>query len=203
MLTKKISLAIIVLVFLLSACGGDDDEGETQPTPTPAGGGAGVFNLVAESLMGDSGKWKLDPATVDLTLNADNVTLVATYLHDTSPAPGLLTITLYRTFDAAAEAFAQRRESWVADPNAVVEEISAFADAASVLNGTQSGIVRDGDAVIVVEFQGESTHNHSDLLNLMQIGVEASRRRTIPSRPNISLSDSLGSATLEPIGTPQ
>lgn len=188
---KKI-LGLLVIGFLLAACGGDGDEEESNvgatSVPTP------LFLLRDDTLPPEIGGWVMVEGTLSLTQNEETIVLSADYTRADSPAVAELNLTLYRDIAAAQQFYNDRVAALQADSSITLNHLTTLADDAYTINENQGGIALvDENGVLELSFAGESTHDELDTLGLMQVGVNALQVRT--EKPG----GGLGSATLAPI----
>lgn len=172
---KKLSFCLLLLL-MLAACGGSDDD---EPAPDNPGTPTPNFMLRTDSLPTELVGWTMVEGTLNLEEREAALILSADYIHATFPAVAKLNLSLYRDAAEAQQVFDDRTASLQNDPAVTLHEISALADKAYTINGSQGGLALvDTYGVLILEFQGELTHSELDTLNLMQIGVNALQVRT-------------------------
>lgn len=195
---KKNSVFLLLLLLFLTACENKADE----PDSPPPAENTRPFALYSNGLHPDSGPWTMQPDSLNIQTSSATILLTATYDHEASPVPAALTLTVYRTADEAAAAYAALLESWQSDSTNTVKEIGALGQQTHLLNDHQAGMILDVDGIVSVTFTPEAAHTQAELLHLMQVGLAGLRYRDTPSSdPVPDLRDSLGPATLAAPGS--
>lgn len=165
---------VIVFVLLLVACQNGTDEPSASPLPPTQ---ISPFNLRPDILPEQQGTWtQID---VNLTDADEGLVLAATYAHTSSPEPTVLTVTLYRTFESAINAFDEQVQTLEEDNT--LRRIDGLGEVAYLVNETEIGFALVNDeGIATVEVAPGSAPTDLDVLHLLQIGVNTLRNRDTP-----------------------
>lgn len=193
----KKNILLVLLLVLLTACGGGDDNDSDETSQNATAIPTPNFLLVVDSLPPAFGGWTVVEGTLTLEEGTDSIVLSADYTSPDTPAVAQLDLTLYRDAGQAQQDFSDRVAALQSDSSVELTHLTTLADDAYLINTNQGGLALvDINGVLVLAMAGDTMpHDEYDVLNLMQIGVNALRARTVNS------GGGLGSATLAPIVT--